>query len=178
MTGNTPVAVYCLPPEYTKRLYAHYKAPERNGSSEMWWLLWHHVVAAVCHHQVPYPFQITQCFAPTSVTKHRDTKEMPPTIKIYSIKNQYFLLLIFTMALVWHDIPFQINPSTFAKSMIFKTLKEKYLFIPDICHLNSSLCFKLECTPRIFTCDFYRSFLCTERDVILKSWVLCYKTFL
>lgn len=67
------------------------------------------------------------------------------------------------------DTSFQGSPCTFDKSMIFKTVKENHLFIPDICYLNFSLCFKLECTPKVFICDCHRYFLCTERDVILKS---------
>lgn len=92
-----------------------------------------------------------------SATNYKNLQHQEP---VFIVTNIYCIF--------GFDTSFQGNPCTFDKSMIFKTVEEKYLFIPDICHLNLSLCFKFECTPKIFICDFHRCFLCTERDMILK----------
>lgn len=113
-------------------------------SSRKEWILWN-VMAFMATWRCcclpssgAHSFQITQCFAQPVLKSTGIKKEVSLTIKIYSIKEWYLLLLIFTMALMWRMIPhyreIQINPSTFAKSMIFKAVREKYLFIRGICH--------------------------------------------
>lgn len=85
--------------------WVHKKVMCTLQSSRKEWILWNVMAFMVSRPRCCSPssgahsFQSTQCSASTCVTKHRDTKEVPLTIKIYSIKNQYLSLLIFTVSL-------------------------------------------------------------------------------